>query len=196
MPTYLSNQAGRSMVEILGVLAIIGVLSVGGIAGYSKAMQKININKLLTETHLLIQKSHTLFASKKDGYGDVDNKLAINIGMIPDTMKYDNKWQIRGVTGGELTIKSVDREKTLVIVYNGLEREECVLLATQDWSAGASGLKYFIVSPTGVVPPRGSPNNLDVGEFTGDQLPLSLDKVVELCNCNPLFKCGITWFYQ
>ena len=32
--------SGRSMIEMLGVLAIIGVLSVGGIAGYSKAMQK------------------------------------------------------------------------------------------------------------------------------------------------------------
>ena len=31
---------GRSMIEMLGVLAIVGVLSVGGIAGYSKAMEK------------------------------------------------------------------------------------------------------------------------------------------------------------
>ena len=31
---------GRSMIEMLGVLAIIAVLSVGGIAGYSKAMEK------------------------------------------------------------------------------------------------------------------------------------------------------------
>ena len=30
------NENGRSMVEMLGVLAIIGVLSVGGIAGYSR----------------------------------------------------------------------------------------------------------------------------------------------------------------
>ena len=36
---------GRSMIEMLGVLAIIGVLSVGGIAGYSKAMEKFKINK-------------------------------------------------------------------------------------------------------------------------------------------------------
>ena len=33
-----SNQNGRSMIEMLGVLAIIGVLSGGGIIGYSKAM--------------------------------------------------------------------------------------------------------------------------------------------------------------
>ena len=40
-------QCGRSMIEMLGVLAIVGVLSVGGIAGYSKAMRmyKSNIQK-------------------------------------------------------------------------------------------------------------------------------------------------------
>ena len=37
--------SGRSMVEMLGVLAIIGVLSVGAIAGYSKAMMKYKLNK-------------------------------------------------------------------------------------------------------------------------------------------------------
>ena len=37
--------AGRSMVEMLGVLAIFGVLSVGAIAGYSKAMMKYKLNK-------------------------------------------------------------------------------------------------------------------------------------------------------
>ena len=36
--------SGRSMIEMLGVLAIIGVLSVGGIAGYYKAMEKFKQN--------------------------------------------------------------------------------------------------------------------------------------------------------
>ena len=39
------NELGRSMVEMLGVLAIIGVLSVGAISGYSKAMTKYKLNK-------------------------------------------------------------------------------------------------------------------------------------------------------
>ena len=38
-------QCGRSMIEMLGVLAIIGVLSVGGIAGYSKAMMMWESNQ-------------------------------------------------------------------------------------------------------------------------------------------------------
>ena len=40
----LKSQSGRSMVEMLGVLAIIGVLSVGGIAGYSLSMRRHRAN--------------------------------------------------------------------------------------------------------------------------------------------------------
>ena len=47
MKLFKNNQSGRSMVEMLGVLAIIGVLSVGGIAGYSKAMYKHKINQTI-----------------------------------------------------------------------------------------------------------------------------------------------------
>ena len=36
----LKTQSGRSMVEMLETLAIIGVLSIGGIAGYSYGMDK------------------------------------------------------------------------------------------------------------------------------------------------------------
>ena len=42
----LKSQSGRSMVEMLGVLAIIGVLSVGGIAGYSLAMRRHRANQV------------------------------------------------------------------------------------------------------------------------------------------------------
>ena len=41
------NESGRSMVEMLGVLAIIGVLSIGGIAGYTLAMNRYRANELL-----------------------------------------------------------------------------------------------------------------------------------------------------
>ena len=44
-----NDQTGRSMVEMLGVLAIIGVLSVGGIAGYSKSDDQIQNYQTLTK---------------------------------------------------------------------------------------------------------------------------------------------------
>ena len=51
----IQNQAqeGRSMVEMLGVLAIIGVLSIGGIAGYRMAMNRYQANQIANEINLM-----------------------------------------------------------------------------------------------------------------------------------------------
>ena len=47
------EEAGRSMVEMLGVLAVIGVLSVAGIAGYSIAMRSYRTNEIINEASKL-----------------------------------------------------------------------------------------------------------------------------------------------
>ena len=41
------QESGRSMVEMLGVLAIIGVLSVGGISGYMLSINRFRANNML-----------------------------------------------------------------------------------------------------------------------------------------------------
>ena len=43
------NETGRSMVEMLGVLAVVGVLSIGGVAGYRYAIDKMNANEIINE---------------------------------------------------------------------------------------------------------------------------------------------------
>ncbi len=51
--TKLNQESGRSMVEMLGVLAIIGVLSIGGIAGYTMAMNRYRANEILNAASML-----------------------------------------------------------------------------------------------------------------------------------------------
>ena len=46
-------ECGRSMVEMLGTLAIIGVLSIGGIAGYSYGMDKYRANETINDVMLM-----------------------------------------------------------------------------------------------------------------------------------------------
>ena len=53
----LKNESGRSMVEMLGVLAIIGVLSVGGIAGYKMAMRKHRANEFMKDFQIIMLES-------------------------------------------------------------------------------------------------------------------------------------------
>ena len=45
-------ESGRSMVEMLGVLAVIGVLSIGGIMGYSYGMDKYRANETVNDVNL------------------------------------------------------------------------------------------------------------------------------------------------
>ena len=57
------SQLGRSMIEMLGVLAIIGVLSVGGLAGYSKAMHINKINNITSYANRALLEFKALQAS-------------------------------------------------------------------------------------------------------------------------------------
>ncbi|MBR4927186.1 MAG: hypothetical protein IKY98_02545 [Alphaproteobacteria bacterium] len=45
-------QSGRSMVEMLGTLAVMGVLSIGGIMGYSYAVDKYRANATINDINL------------------------------------------------------------------------------------------------------------------------------------------------
>ena len=45
--TLREAESGRSMVEMLGVLAIVGVISIGGIAGYNYGMTQYRTNEVL-----------------------------------------------------------------------------------------------------------------------------------------------------
>ena len=87
-------QSGRSMVEMLGVLAIIGVLSVGAIAGYSKAMFKYRLNKFSETMNMLLnnalQISKSLPKSTVDGEWISHAEIMYKLGLIPDGIKYTN----------------------------------------------------------------------------------------------------------
>lgn len=50
--TSKNYESGRSMVEMLGTLAIIGVLSIGGIMGYSYGMDKYRANETINDVNL------------------------------------------------------------------------------------------------------------------------------------------------
>ena len=83
-------QSGRSMVEMLGVLAIIGVLSVGAISGYSKAMLKYKLNKQAESFSWLL--NYALQYSpqlKSNGIQTSYNEFFYKMNLIPDGMTYN-----------------------------------------------------------------------------------------------------------
>ncbi|MBQ7413395.1 MAG: hypothetical protein IJV07_03885 [Alphaproteobacteria bacterium] len=59
----MRNDSGRSMVEMLGVLAIVGLLSLGGVLGYRYALDKHRANELLHSVHMMVTTAHVQIGS-------------------------------------------------------------------------------------------------------------------------------------
>lgn len=99
----MENQKGRSMIEMLGVLAIVGVLSVGGIAGYSQAMRKYKLIRLTEEYNMLIQEIAPLLDQIQRAYPN-NSKLELLVSI--DT---SDKMQLASVSHKKDTPASVNR---------------------------------------------------------------------------------------
>lgn len=143
MKKQIYTQDGRSMIEMLGVLAIIGVLSIGGIAGYSKAMTKYRINKTADQISQLAQNIRTLYASQKS-YNTLSANVIKKAHLAPEDM-YDSTsgTSLYHPFGGSVTVgfsgkNSTGDKKAFLIELQGVPQEACVELLSQDWGVGAS----------------------------------------------------------
>ena len=76
-----NNQFGRSMIEMLGVLAIIGVLSVGAIAGYQKAMFKYKLNKHKQQDNQII--NGIIEYSGQFKLSDIAEETPYSVALVP-----------------------------------------------------------------------------------------------------------------
>ena len=204
-------QYGRSMIEMLGVLAIVGVLSVGGIAGYSKAMEKFKINKTIDEISHIVANIRTLY-SQQTTYDGLYTDAAIKMGVIPDSLTTTSSYDIINSFGGEVRISPKSKKSLFDIAYLVLSKSACVALASYDWgdksSSGLIGVamsnsnvyeyNYFNSSDYATLIEKGC-HTSESGEFAqvtciGQQIPLS--STSSICNCNDEFGCSISLLYQ
>ncbi|MBP5215610.1 MAG: hypothetical protein J6039_03525 [Alphaproteobacteria bacterium] len=144
-----TNQAGRSMIEMLGVLAIIGVLSVGALAGYSKAMTKYRVNKTIDHVTQIVSGVRALFGGHKTyaALGSSNNtKLIGKAHLFPDELisgSGDTYTVQNNIFGGTVTLVASDKRKNndnkaFIITFTYIPKDACIYLATQDWGSGTS----------------------------------------------------------
>lgn len=93
----IKNETGRSMVEMLGVLAVIGVLSIGGIYGYRMAMTKIEVNNFINDIKLSLWQFKGMDTTFTNEYSQSSGskKLKNQMEFRSDLLKrLDEKYQI------------------------------------------------------------------------------------------------------
>ena len=147
------------MIEMLGVLAIVGVLSAGGIAGYSMAMQTHKTNQLMEKVQLIALAVRAVY---KGNYEGLSGQNMIDSGKISDV---DNPF------GGVFSIRKSNFGTDYFVIETGskkLPAEVCTDILTSDW--GSTGMfSQIIIS--------GNESN----PFWGNNMPFEMSDVISAC---------------
>ena len=111
-----NNETGRSMVEMLGVLAVIGVLSIGGIAGYMMAMNRHHSNSIVAGVSA---RAITVSAEKMMGRS----------AMHPADMETN-------IDGYPVTVGEADDvgQDYFEVVVSGVPQGPCRYVLNQNWA--------------------------------------------------------------
>ena len=131
-------QYGRSMIEMLGVLAIIGVLTVGSIAGYSHAMRRHLLNKQREQISTILATIETQYGALSASMSDFQSgrhqtRVFKDLGWIPEDMIKDNSVNVYDIFKNRAIFWSI-RETTFtqlgfyIYLTNGNAFEQCVNL--------------------------------------------------------------------
>ena len=114
-------QYGRSMIEMLGVLAIVGVLSVGGIAGYSKAMTQFKVNKIIAEINQIIATTHEYVSKNKEfSHFGLSSEEKKSLGLCPESWKGCSDTGLGQInfTSSQILLSVQSRELCLAVINN------------------------------------------------------------------------------
>ena len=125
------------------------MLSVGGIAGYSKAMSKYRVNKTIDQVSHIAANTRILFSSQKN-YSKISEDVIISAKLFPQEM-------VTSTTSGDTTTHTFNNpfagtvtmtpatrfsgtdNKAFVVKYEGIPQEACIDIATIDWGTGSGG---------------------------------------------------------
>lgn len=186
MKKFTSEQSGRSMVEMLGVLAIIGVLSVGGIAGYSKAMAKFKLTKAMDQVSTTVTNIRTLYSGQPN-YDGLNTTTAIRMGAVGAEMlngkSTTSATEAFNTFNGRVFISTPTGGQSFIVTFTGLGKEACVALGSADWGSGSgSGLISVGVAGTAVTAEPSAMPISNVGTTADATLPLKLSTAATGCS--------------
>ena len=213
------GQTGRSMIEMLGVLAIIGVLSVGGIAGYSKAMDRYRINETVNQISYIVQNTRDLFKNQPNFYGALSSSAAVMSNANNPNRVLDSKAKIfptsiakngyKNLFGGDIYFVASGRfsnndGKAFILSFRNIPQEACIELATKDWQV-IGGLVAMKIIWNGVSDDLPALGTFMLGCSTqvsqtqktivacSKDIPISIEQAVDVCKSE---YNSITWkFY-
>ena len=120
----MNQESGRSMIEMLGVLAIMGVITVGAIGMISTAMRTQKLTAVNDEVVQMVTMVRNLHA-EYDDFSNMNTETIFTVIDMSDKNPYGGNY-----------ILSVDASnpRQFAVKIDGLTKSECNALTTKAWS--------------------------------------------------------------
>jgi hypothetical protein len=120
----MNQESGRSMIEMLGVLAIMGVITVGAIGMISTAMRTQKLTAVNDEVVQMVTMVRNIHA-EYDDFSNMNGSTIFSVIGMSDKNPY----------GGSYSL-SVDpsNARQFVVTIDGLGQSECKSLVAKAWS--------------------------------------------------------------
>lgn len=134
------NEFGRSMIEIIGILALVGILSAAALFGYFKAMAKHKLNVASDQISAIVSNITNIFINEED-YSAISGATreegtskAIALNVFPAGMVQEDGVTVLNTYKGNVYVYAVDyngvENGAYAIDYEGLPRETVIAFAT------------------------------------------------------------------
>ena len=142
-----TNETGASMVEILGVLAVVATIAVGMFTGISRMNQKIKLTQAQTEITDIVKAMRTQFSSFTPS--SITSKGLYDVGIFKNV---NDEGKSANVYGTEMLmeLKSDVENPYFTFIYKDIPTSVCADLLLGDWGNDpSSGLREIKVQGTG-----------------------------------------------
>ncbi len=141
-----TNENGRSMIEMLGVLAIIGVLSVGGFSLVNKMHNSYETNQVIDIAGELAGKTRIVvrdYEEDEDSEKASMNEYLCKGKAVPDIFLSEEFGECKSMLGaGDVTynVQYVGGKAKFTVQIKGATEEMCMQIVTTNWGTpGSSG---------------------------------------------------------
>ena len=120
----MKQESGRSMIEMLGVLAIMGIITVGAITMISAAMRTQKRTTVNDEVAQIVTGVRQLLG-EYDDFSNINNETIFGVIGISPKNPYGGAYDI-----------TVDQSnpRQFILSIGGLSKSDCEFFATKAWS--------------------------------------------------------------
>lgn len=143
------NQYGRSMAEMIGVLSIIGIISIGGYNIVGKSIAARRNTQIVVDASMLATTAKKLACQYDEGYTSYTTYLHASEAYPKELEYVDSGDVFEGMNGVTYSFEYVRAASSsehdyFKMVISNLDDEKCIHVASSDWgtpkSSGFIGL--------------------------------------------------------